>query len=227
MKLTLINKKKVAAQVWSFIFKPDRPFSWKAGQFLHYTLPHANPDNRKMERYFTISSAPFEKFVQLTTRIFDKHSSLKDELSNLKIGNTILADGLDGDFIVENSEKALVFIAGGIGITPYRAILLDLDHKGVSIKAKLFYMNKDNNFIFKDELEALKEKHNDFEIYYFISPLKIDETVIINKIPNLSKPIFYISGPEPMVEFYEKLIMTMGIDDKHLKRDFFPGYEWP
>lgn len=43
---------------------------------------------------------------------------------------------------------------------------------------------------------------------------------------DLTKPIFYISGPEPMVESFEKMLGKLGVPDPHIKRDYFPGYTW-
>lgn len=227
MKLTLIEKRKETRDVTSFIFSPDKPISWEAGQLLHYTLPHENPDDRKIERYFTISSAPFEGHIMVTTRLAEKSSTFKKALFAMPIGGTIEADGLEGDFTVSDPSAELVFIAGGMGITPYHAILLDLDHRGLSISAKLLYANRDSDFVFKDELEALAKKHPNFTIKYFVSPERIDEAAIRKEAPDLGKPIYYVSGPEPMVEAFEKMMLAMGIPDAHLKRDFFPGYNWP
>lgn len=212
--------------VISFVFKPEEAIQWHAGQFLHYTLPHDNPDERSVERWFTISSAPFENEIHLTTRFDPKGSTFKKALHNLQIGETIEADGLEGDFVIDDPSKQFVFIAGGMGITPYRSILLDLDHKGISINAKLLYANRDENFVFKDQLESLKSKHTNFSIEYFISPQKIDEEAIKQAGEGMNDPIYYVSGPEPMVESFEKMMLAMGIVSDHFKRDFFPGYTW-
>ena len=236
MKLTLIDKRKEAGDATSFILKPEppaadaAPFTWQAGQFLHYTLPHDNPDDRKMERYFTISAAPHEGHIMITTRLLpdaSKMSSFKKTLASLPIGGTIEADGPDGDFVIENPAAEFVFIAGGIGITPYRAILLDLDSRGVDIHARLLYSNRNQDFVFKSELDALAQKHKNFTIRYIVDPEKIDEAMIRQEIPDLTKPIVYVSGPEPMTEAFEKWMLAMGIPEAHLKRDYFPGYNWP
>lgn len=227
MKLTLISKKSEAGGATSFVFQPDSALAWQAGQFLHYTLPHKNPDERKTERYFTISAAPFEKNVMVTARFSEKGSSFKKALSALPIGGTIEAEGPEGDFVVDDPSAEFVFIAGGIGVTPYRSILLDLDNKGISIKCKLLYANRDNNFIFREELEALAKKHPNFRIRYFVDPERIDEAAIKQEAPDLAKPIFYVSGPEPMTEAFGKMLLGMGVADARLKRDYFPGYNWP
>lgn len=227
MKLTLISKKPETPGVISFVFEPEAGFAWQAGQFLHYKLPHEGQDERKDERYFTISAAPFEKNAMITTRISEKGSSFKNALVGLPIGGTVEAEGPMGEFTVDDPSGEFIFIAGGIGITPYRAILLDLDKKGVEINGKLLYANRDSNFIFKEELEALAAKHKNFTIRYFVDPERIDESTIKTEAPDLTRPVFYVSGPEPMVEAFEKMLLGMGVEDSRLKRDYFPGYNWP
>ncbi len=93
MNLTLFEKKQEAKDVMSSKFKSDEPLNWKPGQYLFYTLPNDDQDNRGVTRYFTISSAQFEKFIMLTTRIGDPSSSFKKSLTEMKIGDRITASG--------------------------------------------------------------------------------------------------------------------------------------
>lgn len=227
-KLTFIDKRVEVGDAVSFFFKPEKPFFWQAGQYLHYKIDDPNADERKTDRYFTISSAPHEGEIYLTTRLLaEKRSTFKNNLDNLKTGDIIQAEGPDGDFTVTDTSAQFVFIAGGIGITPYWSILLDLDHKTLPMNITLLYANKNYDFVFKDKLEELAQKHSTFQIKYIVDPQKIDQTLIKENVPDLSKPIFYISGPEPMVKSTEKMLLEMGIPDNRIKRDFFPGYDWP
>lgn len=226
MKLTLTHHSPEVAGVETFFFRPEKPLTWKAGQFIHYTLPHSNPDDRGSERWFTISSAPFEQDIHITTRItLPKGSSFKQALLNLKEGDIIEGENPDGEFVIEDPNQNYVFIAGGIGITPFRSILLDLDHNNQPINVTLLYGNRDQNIVFKKELDELAIKHPSLKIHYIVDPQRIDEDTIRQDIPDLNQPIFYVSGPEPMVEAMEKMLMGMGIKDEKIKRDFFPGYK--
>src|SRR5450756_2841841 len=86
-------------------------------------------DDRGSDRWFTIASAPYEKHVMLTTRFAAKESStFKQTLKALKPGDTVEISDLDGDFTVDDPQQHYVFIAGGIGITPFRAILKQAAH---------------------------------------------------------------------------------------------------
>lgn len=224
MKLKLIERKPEVPGVESFIFEPAEQLSWKAGQFLHYVLHHEPTDDRGSDRWFTVASAPHEGHVMVTTRFTDENgSSFKKALKELKIGETIEVSDVDGDFLVEDPDAEYVFIAGGIGITPFRAILKALDHEGKKVKAKLLYSNRDTNIPYKAELDALAANNPDFSVTYVVSG-RIDEAAIRAAAPDLQKPIFYVSGPEPMVNGFNDMLKTMGVPEANVKGDWFPGY---
>jgi ferredoxin-NADP reductase len=228
MKLTLAEKRRETEDVTSFIFRNDDGLTWRAGQFLRYTLPHPDPDDRKTSRYFTIASAPHEGVVILTTRFAgDKGSTFKRTLERLPTGATIGVGQPGGDFLVDDSAAAHVFIAGGIGITPYRAILFDLDHRALPIHATLLYANRTPEFVYAGELETLARTHPGFRIQYVVAPDRITEESIRRAVPESVQPIVFLSGPEPMVEAFEAMLTSMGIPEDHVKRDYFPGYDWP
>ena len=224
MKLTLIQKREETKDVETFIFESSESLTWRAGQYLHYTLPHENPDDRGVERYFTIASAPYERHIQITTRFSEKSSTFKTALNNLPIGATIDADDLEGDFVVEDTNQEFVFIAGGIGITPYRAILLALQKRNQPMDILLLYASRNKSIVFREELDAISRAHKTFRIHYIIEPERIDQNTILSSVYDVRKPLFYVSGPEPMVQSFETMLAGMGIPDDHIKRDFFPGY---
>lgn len=226
MELTLIDKKQESLSATSFFFKPSSPALWTPGQFLIYTLNHKNPDVRGKMRFFTISSAPFEDHIAITTRIDEKApSSFKKALSQMKPGEKIQAKGPDGNFILEDVFAEYVFIAGGIGITPFRAIILDLANDKSPIKITLLYANKNEDILFKKDFEEIKKSNPNFKISYFISPNHITEDSIRKLVPDLKKPIYYISGPNNMVEDLFSLLKNLGIEEKKIKLDYFHGYE--
>jgi ferredoxin-NADP reductase len=225
MKLKLEAVRQETADVKSFIFTPQHPFNWKAGQFLHYSLPHPDQDDRGIKRWFTNSAAPSEKHVMITTRLAgEQGSSFKKALSSLKIGDEIEADEPEGDFIVEDSGPNYIFIAGGIGITPYRSILVDADSKGQKLKVNLLYANRSNDFPFKHDLARLATKNLNLKIDYIIDPDKIDEQKIKAAIADSENPVIYISGPEPMVEALYEELQEKGVDKNRIKADYFPNY---
>ncbi|MGI8633798.1 MAG: FAD-dependent oxidoreductase [Segetibacter sp.] len=227
MTLTFKTSYPVCKDVQTFVFTSHKPLSWQAGQLIHYTLPHDNPDDRGIERWFTIASAPSEKEIWITTRIFgDKASSFKKALQTLKDGDIVKADAPEGDFVVKDLAKQYVFIAGGIGITPVRSILHQLDFEDKSIKAQLLYANRSQHDIpFQAELESLSAKHETFNITYFIGDNHVDQAVIKKYNDSHTKPNFYLSGPEPMVASVKKLVEKSSVPDSRITVDDFPGYD--
>lgn len=242
MQLQLIEKKQITPDTITFLFRPDMPLSWIPGQFLRYRIPLASPDERGENRFFSIASAPYEGHVNLTTKFMpEKGSAFKSQLQKLEIGQSIEGFGPSGKFIIDDPRRQYVFIAGGIGITPFRAILMDLDHNGSPLNVNLLYANRTKDALFKDEFEALAKKHKEFKINYIVSdepvndemisdnvrilPGKIDQTIIQNLVPDFQLAMFYISGPEPMVLSFEQMISAMGVPMENIKRDYFPGYE--
>lgn len=224
MKLVLVDKQNNFDDVTSFFFKPEKEIAFKAGQFMHYNLPHTNPDDRGIERYFTIAAAPYENIIRITTRFSENGSSFKAALRKLNVEDAIEADGPEGEFVVDDPNESMVFIAGGIGITPFRSILLDLEHKNLPFKVTLLYANHDQNIVFKDELENIAKANPNFKIVYVFSPEHVDEKKIREAVADLQTQHFYVSGPEPMVNAIVGTLSAMNISADHIKKDWFPGY---
>lgn len=225
MKLTLVKKRKDIENIKSFIFEPDENFNWKAGQYLIAKIEHEGQDLRGKMRFITISSAPFEKHVTITTRIFGKKaSSFKKTLDSLNLGGFIEAKGPDGDLFIKDLKKTYVFIAGGVGITPFRSILKQLHFEKKQAKITLLYANKSKQILFKEELEEIL-KQGWLKIHYFISPNKITKNSLKSLNINLKKTIFFISGPENMIYKIKELLNSLGVNDENIKEDYFTGYK--
>jgi ferredoxin-NADP reductase len=225
MKLTLVQRKQEAPEVESFIFEPAEPLEWKAGQYLHYTLPHEHMDGRGDSRWFTIAAAPFEKRPMITTRYAgSKGSSFKNKLFSLEPGAAIEATGPEGDFTVEDESAEFVFIAGGIGITPFHSILKQADHDGRKLDVTLLYAGRDEHAVYKEELDSFARTNPNLSIHYIMAPDIITEAVVKQYVPDLGTPFFYVSGPEPMVKSLADMLTGIGVGGAHIKLDDFPGY---
>jgi ferredoxin-NADP reductase len=226
MKFKLVDKKPVKGDVVSFIFEPEKPIKWQPGQYMHYLLPHDNEDDRGHERWFTDSAAPSENHIMISTRINnERRSSFKNALNNLKLGQTIEADGPEGDFVINDLSRNYLLIAGGIGITPFRSILKEAYEKGQKIKATLLYANRNQDIPFKDELDKFARSNESLKIEYITQPDRITPELLKKWIDKIDNPYIYISGPEPMVKDFEKQVLQLGVDKQNVKIDDFPGYE--
>lgn len=225
MKVELLEKYHETEDVISFIFKPLEDLEWKAGQFIYYKLPHKDPDSRGMMRHFTIASAPHEKNIRLTTRFCKEGgSSFKETLKRLKAGDQIVAFSHEGNFTVDDHKDKHIFIAGGIGITPFRSMLVNLAYQDKIGDIILFYGNRDNNIVFKDELEKIASESPKFKIHHVISPARIDFRFIDGEVPDFLERKYYISGPMKMIKSIEKSVIEGGVSPEKIKTDYFSGY---
>jgi ferredoxin-NADP reductase len=222
MKLKFINRIKEASDSFSFIFEKPENFSFTPGQFLIYEIPNPKHDERGEERYFTISSAPFENEIRLTTRFSQKTSTFKYDLTKLKNGDVISVKGPEGEFKFDKSFENHLMIAGGIGITPYRSVLLDLQRNNQEPNIVLYYANKNIEIVFQDELEELINPN--FLIEYFIAENKLTPEKIYEDFKIINNCAIYLSGPEPMVEEFLNKLKALGVPEKNIKTDYFPGY---
>lgn len=225
MKLKLVATRQETKDVKSFIFQPEQPLSWQAGQYLYYSLPHQDEDDRKDKRWFTNSAAPSEGHVMITTRFTpDTGSSFKKALFSLPIGTEIEAEEPEGDFVVDDPNKDYIFIAGGIGITPYRSILTEAAAKGQSLRVHLLYAYRSDDIPFRQELDSMAAKNPQLKIDYIVNPQKINDDVLKEALAQTPEAIVYVSGPEPMVEDLKDTLMKLGVEEDRIKTDYFPGY---
>lgn len=210
--------------MFSFIFEPEEPLSWQPGQYLHYVLKHKNPDNRGEKRWFTIASAPFERNIIITTRFDGEQiSSFKSALFNMKLGDEIeVDDGPKGWFVLTEGEHRHIFIAGGIGITPFRSMVAQLAHNKNAKLIDLMYANKGNNFVFGEELENYQKTNPSFNLLKFVDK-RIEQADFKDYLKDKSA-IYYLSGPRAMVEAYETLLTEAGVAETAILTDYFPGY---
>jgi ferredoxin-NADP reductase len=234
MLLTLTGRYREGEAFESFRFRPERPFTFEAGQYLQYTLDHPQPDDRGVSRFFTIASTPFEGFVMLTTRFSTPGSSFKRALSRLREGAVVEATGPSGRFVYSDLETPAVFVAGGIGITPFRAILVDLACRHLASDVTLLYANSTPDIPFRRLFDDLARRQPGLEIAYTVSrpapgwrgPVgRIDERFIREHAPLAREPLFYVAGPKAMVEATAETLRTIGVAAGRIKRDFFPGYD--
>ncbi|HEX4662215.1 MAG TPA: FAD-dependent oxidoreductase [Candidatus Saccharimonadales bacterium] len=218
MKLTLLHKHTEGGDIISFCFKPEKPLDWEAGQFMRWQI---DVDGKPMDHWFTISSAPYEKKTCITTHARD--TPFKQALKKLEVGDVIHGFGRDGDFVWQDSDLPHVFIAGGIGVTPFHSIIKQRAHVGQSLPVTLLYANRDDDIAFKAELDAIARAHPEFGLSYLVGkPLTVD--IIKQKVPHILDSLVYLSGAEPMVEAIGDQLQKVGLPAHQLKRDFFPNY---
>ena len=225
---SLIKEGGGGSSIMNFWFEPDQSINFMPGQFLEWTLAHPRPDSRGARRYFTIASAPEEKNILLTTKFAaEKGSSFKEALKKLSPGQELTASNLEGEFILpKNAKQKLCFIAGGIGITPFRSMLkYMIDAKKCRDAVLLYSVKSEAEIVYKEIFEQAK-KLCDVKVIYVVTDKVgfIDKEMIEKEVPNFVERLFFVSGPEPMVKSFEKMLAGMNIPKNQIKHDYFPGY---
>lgn len=237
LRLSLLSKESLSQDIYEFVFKAPKKVLFKAGQYFEWTLPRLFLENRGNRRYFTIASSPTEEDVRLGVRVFSKGSRFKQELINMKPGDEIWASQLTGEFTLpDNTSTKLLFIAGGIGITPFRSMIkYVLDHHESRDIVLLYASRSIDSFVYQD-IFAEAEKQLGIKVVYIITEKDniptdwqgqsgfIDEKLLQENVPDYCERVCYLSGPNAMVERYETLLASVGVKKSNIKKDYFPGF---
>lgn len=217
--LSLISSHDEVDNVRTYIFETNS-LAWVAGQSQAYVLPQVGETEKVNQRWFTISSAPFEETINIATRI--SSSPFKQALNAMNPGDQIKTHSLAGSFIWEEVDSApVVLVAAGIGITPFRSILLQRNALGKSLNATLLYFNRTSEIPFEEELKKLREEHPEFQMKIIIGELITAER-ILELAPGANKETIFLSGPAPVVSSIGTVLKERGVS---IKQDRFPGYD--
>ncbi len=235
--LTLKEKIKIATNTFDFIFLSNKKLKFIPGQYMEWTLYHTNQDNRGIRRYFTVASSPTESEIRIGVKFYEKSSSYKKTLESLNVNDKIVASQLAGDFTLpKDRNKKLIFLAGGIGITPFRSMVKYLIDNNEKRDIIIFYANKSFSDIAYKEVFDMAQKNLGITTIYTLSDLNdiplhfnceiglINKEMILEKAKDYKERMFYISGPKSMIDSFDKTLKEMGINKNQIKTDFFPGF---
>lgn len=229
MNLTLVKKVDEAKGTKSFFFNSETTTIWKPGQYIYITLPKlTHPDDRGETRHFTISSSPSEgELIKITTRLREQ-SGYKLTLDELQIGTVVSSKGLGGEFSFIPNKKANVFLAGGIGITPFRAIIKYNIDKHINTPIQLIYSNSNDDFVFRKELDIWQKENAFLKINYFDSLVSghLDIQKLSSLIPSdqLNNINYYVVGPNKFVNAMEEILSIMKVSEDNILTEKFIGY---
>jgi ferredoxin-NADP reductase/Na+-translocating ferredoxin:NAD+ oxidoreductase RnfD subunit len=234
---TLTQKARLTPDSAEFVFDPNRKFSYKPGQYMEWTLPHPKTDSRGNRRIFTLASSPTEPDVRIGVKFYKQSSSYKRALLIIKPETQIVAAQISGDFILpKNPKQKLVFIAGGIGVTPYRSMVKYLlDNNEARTITMLYSARTAEDFAYKDVFEEARQKIGLKTVYAVTDKAatisdeysqhgRINATMIKREIPDYQERLFYISGTQAMVRAMQTTLHDIGVPNHQVKIDYFSGY---
>lgn len=219
MTVTFLSSRQEVDNVWTYFFEPSEAMTWRAGEYINYTLSGIPPS--QAERLFTIASAPYEHRLQITT--IAGPSEFKQRLRELNPGDKIEVDQLGGDFSYQEDGRDKLYLAGGIGITPFRSIILDRAHNNLPNHAVLLYAGRHGHRPFLNEFGAVEKSDDTFKkLDYEDKRLSAEE--IIRAVPDAKDRTIYIAGPQPFVEGLGLELADAGVPKNQIKFDWFDGY---
>ncbi len=230
----------------SFRFERPDDYHYTAGQWHVVTIP-ATPE--PLTHHFTHSSSPTEPYLEFTTRM--RGTEFKNALDALAPGTLVEMEGPFGMFTLdtamsvgagkaptgapEGHRRPLVFITGGIGITPVRSILRWQADSGMAWPAVLLYANSGEDTIaFREELDAMTEMLPSLRVVYVVSRPSpawigreghIDAVMLAEELDDIAAPMYYVSGPPSMVQSLRDILISQGVDRNSIKTESFEGYE--
>lgn len=233
MKAIFQKRERLTDSIHTFWFEPERRMQYTAGQYTELTLKHAHPDDRGVKRWFTLSSSPTDELVSITTRYAgdEASSTFKKALFALQPGAGVeLAEAM-GDFVLPKlMQTPLVFVAGGIGLTPFHSMFEWMASTGEKRDIRFLYaVNTEDDIVFQDTFDkagvhATIVVSNPSESWGGLRG-RLDAEMILGLEKPTDDTLIYMSGPEQMVEALEKDLQAKGIDKRQLVGDFFPGYQ--
>ncbi|MGN8647348.1 FAD-dependent oxidoreductase [Gracilibacillus sp. HCP3S3_G5_1] len=220
--LTFLENYKESEDVYTFLFEKEKDLTWKAGQHGLFSITHKKIKNST--RPFTLASAPTENIVRITSRISDNPSEFKKAMLELEEGMKVRISGPVGGFYLKDNHPSLL-IAGGIGITPFRSILkqIEAEGNGNEQQINLLYMDSEKSYIFKDELDEIS--NNSLVSVTYLDSRK-DLNKEIDKFTTSFKDngTYYIAGPKSMVDAMSTHLQNNNISKRKIKKDSFFGY---
>lgn len=212
---------------FTLILKPTKPFSFKAGQFCFLRL---NKNKLYARHPFTIASAPGEAELRFTVKLTGRFTKA---LSELKMGEEVIMEGPYGIFNSEGENKDLIFMAGGVGITPFMSMILDRLKSDKLHKIILLYGSKtEKDIIYRERLDNIKTDW--LKKVYILSQSEtapetdnyetgyINEAIIKKYVSHINNSLFYICGPEPMKNSLKKILIQLKVKRRNIIiEDFF------
>jgi len=233
--IKLIDKKEVATDTFAFFFEKPEGFDFRAGQYCDITLiDPPETDEEGNTRGFSLITAPYEDKIGVATRLRD--TAFKRVLRNLPMGSELKFDAPYGDYTLHKTiTTPAVFIIGGIGVTPVHSIIAQATHDKSPIKITLLHANRSlDGAPFNSDFQSFAKENPNFTFVPVITKAApdgwqgetghIDAGIINRHVEDLSKPIFYLSGPEGMVKAMRQLLIDINANEDNIRTEEFDGY---
>lgn len=233
----LRRREAVADGTVAFYFEKPAGFVHQAGQNALFTLIHPHEtDSKGPSRTFSVASAPHEPELMIVTRLRD--TAFKRELAAAPLGTLIHIDGPSGLMVLhEDAARPAVFLAGGIGVTPFLSMTRDAAKRRLPHRITLFYSNRrPEDAAFLVELRVLEQNNPNYRLIATMSqpekssqPWKgetgqIRPDMLERYLTDLRSPVYYSAGPHGMTMGMELMLAGLGVHNEDMRSEEFYGY---
>jgi ferredoxin-NADP reductase len=233
----LLARRNVADGTTSFEFEKPAAWTFDAGQFIDMTLLNpAETDSEGNTRGFSIASAPFEDTLMIATRM--RNTAFKRVLKTLPLGSEVKIEGPFGDLrLHNNAARPAVVVSGGIGITPFRSILMQAVKEKRRHRIFFFYANRrPEDAVFLDDMRTLARVSATFTFVPTMTEMdkshfpwdgergRIDQQMLTKYLAGIKSAIYYVTGPPAMVKGLRTLLEAIGVDRDDIRTEEFTGY---
>ena len=233
----LRRRETVAEGTMAFYFDKPAGFAHQAGQNALFTLVDPpETDAQGPGRTFTIASAPHEPEIMIATRMRD--SAFKRVLKSAALGARLRIDGPGGVMVLhEDAARPAVFLAGGIGVTPFLCMARHAAASRLPHRIVLFYSNRrPEDAAFLEELRTLERGNPNYRLVATMSEAEkssrpwqgetgfIRPDMLKRHLKDLKTPIYYSAGPHAMTMSMEVMLADLGVDEDDMRSEEFYGY---
>lgn len=220
--LTVTERRQETPDHLTLVFQRPPRFEFEAGDWIDLEFPGQDLAGGKT---YSLSSSPGEPDLAITFKV--GQSGFKRALQEAKPGDTMrmTAYGNDYDFSLRQ-HRSSVLIAAGVGVAPFRSMIGQMAETGSSEEAHLIYLNRTDDFLFRDELDGWSKQLPGLRIDYVVTAgMKSKERRrILADSVDPAVHYFYIAGPPAMIEATEAVLMEAGADHDDIRIDSFDGY---
>ena len=192
----------------------------RAGQFLFVRFPNEKDLNESHP--FTISSAPAEDVLRLTIKASGNFT--RDLFAKLREGTDAVIEGAYGMFDYKTGGQKQIWIAGGIGITPFLSFIRDMNGSLAHDVDFYYTVRHPEEALFVDEIKAAQERNQRLKAHIRFSAtegsLTIDH-ILKNTNGNIKEYHVYLCGPLPMIQAFEKKFLESGLPKQQIHYEEF------
>lgn len=227
-KVEITSFTRVAKDTYSIKFPIRKNLinTWETGQYLMLTI-----DKTDDHHPFSVCRIYQDNTVEITFKVF---GNFTQKMTHLSPGDTIYVAGPYGTaskMVEYNSSNDLVLLAGGIGITPFRAIIYRLLETNDPRTITLFYCVSDiEYFAFDAEFTELAKRHTNFNYIKLCAAPTDDSTIIqgyINEdiirgaVKNVPGASYIVCGPDAMLAAVQVLLKQAGVPRYQIHKEEF------